>query len=105
MSSATKTKSFLLCTAAGPVLVLTQYDFIKHPNLLCRLSERGFDKFTAWEVPLDTVKARYGTAFDVVCRDPKQTDELRVLDDSGERVFKNIDFKDLSKPEYCEVAG
>jgi hypothetical protein len=47
-------------------------------------------------------KVKYGMHFDVVCKDLHESDDLRVLDYSGERAYKNFSFKELGTPIYHE---
>ena len=88
-------KAYLVCTAVGPQLIATSCDFIKHPQCLERLGATGTSKFIAHEVPLDLVKAKYGTHYNIVMKDPKQTDALRVIDTDGERIFKAFHLREL----------
>jgi hypothetical protein len=96
-------RAYFLFTASGPIVILTSYDFVEHPELLRRLRSKGLSKFIAHEVSLELAKARYGMHFDVVCNDLHETDDLRVLDYSGERAFKSFSFKELGSPIYFET--
>jgi hypothetical protein len=69
-----------------------------------RLRSKGITKFIAHEVPVELAKARYGNHFDVVCQDLHETDDLRVLDYSGDRAYKSFSFKELGSPIYHESA-
>ncbi|MDD5701808.1 MAG: hypothetical protein PHU23_07125 [Dehalococcoidales bacterium] len=93
-------RSFLVFTHTGPILVLSKYDSVRQPELLNRLSAYG--KFIAHEVPVEAVKSSYTAHFEHVLNDPKQNDEMRVLDGDGERIFVNVDFKTLGAPVYYE---
>ena len=95
-------KSYLLFTASGVLVILTSYDSIEHPELLKRLGAKGLTKFIAHKVSVESAKAKYGKHFDVVCQDLHESDDLRVLDYSGERAFKNFSFKELGAPIYYE---
>lgn len=95
-------KAYFLFTAGGPLLILTSYDSIQTPELLSKLRSKGLSKFIAHEVSVDSAKAKYGRHFDVVCEDLYESDDLRVLDYSGERAFKNFSFKELGPPFYHE---
>lgn len=95
-------KAYFLFTAVGPKVILTTYDFVKHPELLIKLESKGIDKFVAHEIPLDLVKDRYGQHFDIVTKDVHETDDMRVLDFSGVRAFNNFTFKELGPPIYHE---
>ena len=96
-------KAYFLFTASGPLVILTSYDSIEAPELLKRLAAKGVTKFIACEVPVETAKVRYGNHFDVVCSDLHESDDLRVLDYSGERAFKTFSFRELDKPIYHEA--
>ncbi len=96
-------KAFFLFTAGGPLVVLTSYDSINHPELLGKFRARGFTKFVAHEVSLESARLRYGKHFDVVCNDLHENDDLRILDYSGERAFKNWNLQELGAPIYCEL--
>lgn len=95
-------KAYFIFTASGPLVILTSYDSIKDPELLKRLHSKGITKFIAHEVPVELAKARYGMHFDIVCQDLRESDDLRVLDYSGERAYKNFSFKELGTPIYYE---
>lgn len=96
------TKAYLLLTARGAVLILTEYDFIKQPGLLKTLATGGPKKFVAYEVPIDSIKKSYGVNYENVLSDLKQKDKIKVLDDDGQRIFNNITFKGLGQPIYYE---
>jgi hypothetical protein len=98
-------KAYFLWTVIGPQIILTSYDLEKD-GVKGLQSGRVIDslanKAMAFEVPLDTIRERYGGHFEVVIKDPHQTDALRVLDSDGERVLGNIHFNELGKPIYYE---
>ncbi len=98
-------KAYFLWTVIGPQIILTSYDLEKD-GVDALQSSRAIDslanKVMAYEVPLDTIKERYGEHFEIVMKDPKQTDVLRVLDSDGERVLGNIHFNELGAPIYYE---
>jgi len=96
-------KAYFLFTASGPLVILTSYDSIENPELLERLYSKGLNKFIAHEVSLEILKVRYGKHFDVVCQNLDESDDLRILDYSGERAYKNISFKELGTPIYHEA--
>jgi len=95
-------KGYFLFTASGPLVILTSFDSVQNPELLKRLAAKGIAKFIAHEVSIKAARAKYGKHFDVVCQDLHETDDLRVLDYSGERAFKNFSFKELGAPIYYE---
>jgi hypothetical protein len=91
-------KSLLLLTASGPLLVLTSHESLHDPKLLDALKGRGIGKFVAFEVPLTLAKERYGGHFQVVENDLHETDDLRVLDLNGQRIFQLFRFDELGTP-------
>ena len=95
-------KAYFLFTVTGPLVILTTYDFVEHPELLEKLNAKGIRKFVAHEVSLESVKEKYGQHFNVVCNDVHETDDMRVLDYSGDRAFNNFSFKELGQPIYYE---
>jgi len=95
-------KAYYMFTASGPLVILTSYDSIEHPALLERLNSKGIAKFIACEVSIESAKAKYGKHFDIVCQDLYESDDLRVLDYSGERAFNRFSFRELGAPVYHE---
>ena len=88
-------KAALVFTGSGPILVLTTYESFTDTGFIEKLEAKGLDKFIAHEVSVDLAKKKYGQHFDVVMKDVKETDDLRVLDYNGHRAFHNFSFKDL----------
>jgi hypothetical protein len=95
-------KAYLLFTATGVVVILTSYSSIEDAELTNMLASKGIKKFVAHELPLELVKERYGTHFDIVCNDPDQTDEIRILEEDGERAFNMFSFEEMGSPVYHE---
>ena len=93
-------KAYLLLTSSGPVLILSAIDFSKKPEKLDKLAAMTSNKFIAYELPIEAVKAKYAAHFAHVLGDPKQTGEIKVLDDDGKEIFTNVRFKNLSTPIY-----
>jgi hypothetical protein len=91
-------KALFLFTGSGPLVILTSHAAVTDPVLLGKLHAKGIDKFIAHELPLDTVKQRYGHHFDVVIEDLHETDDLRVLDYNGERAFRLFRLDELGEP-------
>ncbi|MBL8528949.1 MAG: hypothetical protein JNL68_14780 [Burkholderiales bacterium] len=88
-------KAILLLTASGPMVILTSYDTATAQGLLKKLEAKGISKFIAHEIPLEAAKKRYGGHFTIVQQDLHESDDLRVLDYSGERVFSLFSFDEL----------
>ena len=91
-------KAGIFFTGTGPILILTSYDSLTDPKLIEKLGTKGIQKFIAYEVAEDIVRARYGAHFDVVMGDLYQTDDLRVLDYNGHQVFHNFTFEQMGEP-------
>ncbi len=91
-------KAIMLLTAGGPLTILTSYDTVTEKRLLAKLESKGITKFVSYEIPLELAKARYGAHFNLVERDLHETDDLRVLDYNGNRVFALFRFEELRSP-------
>lgn len=88
-------KAILLLTASGPMAILTSYDTPAAPGLLKKLQGKGISKFIGYEIPFELARQRYGGHFTAVQQDLHESDDLRVLDYSGERVFSLFRFDEL----------
>lgn len=88
-------KAALIFTGSGPIVILTSYPSLSDPGFLRALKAHGAGKFIAYELPLDTVAARYGAHFQAVLNDARDTDDLRVLDVNGDRAFRLFRFSEL----------
>ena len=95
-------KAGVIFTGTGPILILTSYDSLTHPELAKKLAAKRIKKFIASEVSMDKVKEKYGETFNVIMEDLKQTDDLRVLDFDGHTIFLNFSFKEMGKPIFYE---
>ncbi|MFC1925520.1 cytosolic protein [Chloroflexota bacterium] len=84
------------------MVILTSYSSIEHPELLNNLCSKGIGKFIACEVSVKLAKERYREHFDVVRKFLQESDDLRVLDYSGQRAFSKFKFKELGNPIYQE---
>lgn len=94
--------AYFLFTAIGPLVILSSYDAVTHPELLKRLNSKGISKFIACELPIELAKERYKGHFNIVCQDLHETDDLRVLDYNGQRAFHIFSFAELGTPLYYE---
>jgi hypothetical protein len=88
-------KAILLLTGGGPMVILTSFDSPTAHGLLKKLECKGIAKFIAYEIPLDLARERYGAHFTAVQQDLHESDDLRVLDYSGERAFSLFRFDEL----------
>jgi hypothetical protein len=92
-------KTFLLFTGTGPLVVLSSHSSVEDKVFLEKLAAKGIYKFIAHEIPLETVKERYGNHFNVVSQDLHESDDLRVVDFDGQRALRNFKFSEYG-PEF-----
>lgn len=97
-------KAAILFSGSGPIVILTSYDSIEHPQLLKRLANKGLAKFVAFEIDVDYIRGKYGSHFEIVCENLHETDDLRVLDFDGSHAIKLIPFSMLGEPIVHEPA-
>ncbi len=95
----------MVFSGSGPLVILTSHAGLEDPALLERLSRKGIDKFIAFPIPIGLLKAKYGTHFDIVCRDLHETDDLRVLDFDGRRAMELLPFGELGAPVFHEAGA
>ena len=95
-------KAGIVFTGTGPILILTTYETFEDPKIVEKLAAKGINKYIASELPLETVKKKYGNHYNVIMGDLKQTDDLRVLDYNGYNVFYNFKFSEMGKAVYHE---
>jgi hypothetical protein len=100
-------KAAMLITGSGPLVILTSHSSFTDPGLVGKLRAKGIEKFIAYELPISEVQEKYGGHYKLVIQDLHETDDLRVLDINGDRVFRLFKLTDLPKPivsEPSEVA-
>ncbi len=88
-------RTFMLLTAGGPMVIMTSFRSATEQDLLKKLKDKGITKFIAFEIPIELAQQRYGSHFKFVHQDLHETDELRVLDYNGDRVFQLFSFDEL----------
>jgi hypothetical protein len=98
-------KAFMLMTAGGPIVILTSHASPDDDVFIGKLKAKGVDKFIAYELPWEQVEQSYGGHFQVVLHDLHETDDLRVLDFNGHRVFQLFRLDGLGEPLVYEPAG
>ena len=76
-------RAYLIFTGTGPILVLSTYPKLTDERLVSKLRYKGIDKFIAYEVELEAVKARYDHSFANISKDLEKDQDLRVLDFNG----------------------
>ena len=96
-------KAIMLLTGEGTLVILTSYQSPTDRALLKKLQDKGIEKFVAYEIPLDLAKERYGQHFTSVSQDLRESDDLRVLDYSGNRAFKLFSLRELGPVIECEA--
>jgi hypothetical protein len=96
-------KAGIFFTGTGPILILTSYESLADLKLAEKLSFKGIKKFIAYEVPEEAVKQRYGQHFNVILKDLKQNDDLRVLDYDGHHVFYNFALNEMGAPVFHDA--
>ena len=95
-------KSYFLFTGSDPKVILTSYDSLDDPKLLNKLKSKGITKFIAYELSLESTRARYGKQFDTMCSGLDGIDDLKVLDYSVDSSSRKFSFDELSNPTFCE---
>lgn len=96
-------KAGIIITGTGPILILTNLDSIDHPNLAGKLYLKGIKKYIAYEIPLDLVKKAYGMQYNMIMRDWRQNDDLRIVDCDGHHVFNRLRLGSLANPVVHET--
>ena len=98
-------KAYMLLTASGPVVILTSHESPADDVFIGKMRAKGVDKFIAYDLPWDEVKERYGGHFQTVLNDLHETDDLRMLDFNGYRVFHLFRLDELGEPFVYEPEG
>ncbi|MFN3075818.1 MAG: cytosolic protein [Alphaproteobacteria bacterium] len=96
-------KAAVICTSSGPIAVVTSQSSLSSPGMISQLKGKGIEKFIAWEVPVALAQERYGHHYTAVMQDLHQTDDLRVLDMDGARVFQHFRLTELGAPVMHEA--
>jgi len=91
-------KALMIITGSGPMLVLSSHEKPDDQVFLGKLKAKGIEKFLAYELPWEEVKERYGGHFQTVVNDLHESDDLRVLDVNGHRVFELFGLSKLGAP-------
>ena len=98
-------KALMIITGSGPIVVLSSHASPTDPVFLGKLHHKGIDKFIAYDLPWDDVEQRYGGHFQAVLNDLHETDDLRVLDMNGQRVFNLLRLDQLGAPIVYDRAA
>ena len=95
-------KAGIVYTGTGPLVVTTSCDTLEDPRVAAQLASKGIKKYIAYEIPIELVKESYGQHFAVALSDLKQTDELRIVDEDGVRIFNNFPLNRYGEPIFHE---
>ena len=95
-------KAGMLFTGGGPLVILTSHSSFTDAGLVRKLRAKGIEKFIVYELPISEVQEKYGGHFKLVLQDLHESDDLRVLDISGDRVFRLFKLTELPKPIVFE---
>ncbi len=93
----------ILFGGSGPLVILTSHESATDPALVEKLRAKGLDKYIAYKIPLELARERYARHFEVVMRDLRESDDLRVLDFNGERAFHLFHLTELGSPIMHEA--
>ena len=103
MSSNSDMRAYLIFTGSGPILVLSTYPELVDDRLVGKLRYKGIDKFIAYEVNLDAVRARYERSFENIAQDLEREEDVRVLDFNGHQIMANFSLDALGEPIKYEA--
>ena len=95
-------RAVIVFSGTGPLLILTSYPSISDPNFVGKLKAKGLKKFVAFEIPLDQCRERYGSSYRDIVEDLQKTDDMKVLDFDGHRIFRNFSLKKMGAPFIFE---
>ena len=84
------------------MVVLSSHEEPDDEVFLGKLKAKGVDKFMAYELTVEDVAEKYGGHFQTVVNDLHETDDLRVLDVNGHRVFELFHLDSLGQPYIYE---
>ena len=94
----TAIRAYLIFTGTGPILVLSTYPTLTDERLVGKLRYKGIDKFLAYEVDLEAVRARYAHSYANIVKDLETEEDLRVLDFNGHQIMANFSLDELGDP-------
>jgi hypothetical protein len=91
-------RAYLVFMGSGTILLLSTYPELTDERLVGKLRYKGIDKFIAYEVDLEAVRARYPESFDNIARDLEGVEDMRVLDFNGHQIMANFSLGELGEP-------
>lgn len=98
MSPDSPIRAFLVVTGSGPILLLASYPELTDDRLVSKLRYKGIERFIAYQVELDAVRARYPTSFEQVSAELSGAEDARVLDFNGHQIMANFSLEQLGEP-------
>jgi hypothetical protein len=93
----------MLFSGVGSMVILTSRKSLEAEAFLARLGRKEVKRFIPFEVPVDVAREKYGVHFDIVSRDLRETDDLRVLDFDGQRAIELLPFDVPGEPVFHEA--
>jgi hypothetical protein len=96
-----KMKAYVIFSSREPLLIVARRT-IREKEIIDSLRRIGCTKFISREIPIEQVRRRYGRRFEVVEEALQRGRDLRVLDYSGEQVFRSVPFSDYGRAFRCE---
>jgi len=91
-------RAYLVFMGSGTILLLSTYPELTDERLVGKLRYKGIDKFIAYEVDMEAVRARYAESFDNIARDLAGVEDMRVLDFNGHQIMANFSLGELGEP-------
>ena len=91
-------RAYIVFAGSGPLLLLSTYPELTDERMVGKLRYKGIDKFIAYEVNLDALRARYAESFATVARDLDGVEDMRVLDFNGHQIMANFSLHELGDP-------
>ena len=98
MSATESPQVYLIFTGTGPILLLSTYPSVTDERVLEKLHFKGIDKFIAYEVDLEAVRAAYSRTYEGVAADLEGAEDIRVLDFNGHQIMANFSLESLGQP-------
>jgi hypothetical protein len=98
MTATEHAKAYLIFSGSGPILLLCTYPSVTDERLIEKLRYKGIDRFLAYEVDLEAVRARYTSTFEGVSADLEGVEDIRVLDFNGHQIMANFSLDELGEP-------
>jgi hypothetical protein len=97
MEGVNEMKGILVFGGSGPLLILSSYPTIDHPDLVSQLRAKGLDKFMAWEIPVERCRDLYGYSYRDIAENLATHNDMRVLDFDGHHIFLNFSLRELGE--------